>query len=267
LFPLFGKLKAAGYDGVELPLFEGDAAHYKIVRKALDDQGLKSTAVTVVPPEANPISADASVRAKAVERLKWATEMTAICGGEVLCGPFHSPLAVFTGTGPTGDEKKRAADVLHTAADNAGRMHVTLAIEYLNRFECYFLTTAAETAELVRAVDHPNFRAMYDTFHANIEERAAAPAIRSLGPVLRHIHISENDRGTPGSGHVAWVETFAALREVEYDGWLTVEAFGRALPALAAATKIWRDLFPSPEHVYLEGLKFMKSMWEKSAKR
>lgn len=260
LFPLFGKLKTAGYDGVELPLFDGDAAHYKTVRKALDDHGLACTAVTVVPPEANPISPDAAVRAKAVDHIKWATEMVAICGGKVLCGPFHSPLAVFSGTGPTADEKKRAADVLHTAADNAGRHQVTLTIEYLNRFECYFLTTATDTLALVKAVDHPNFRAMYDTFHANIEEKSAAPAIRALAPVLRHVHISENDRGTPGSGHVPWVETFKTLREVNYDGWLTIEAFGRALPALAAATKIWRDLFPNPESVYTDGIAFIRKM-------
>jgi D-psicose/D-tagatose/L-ribulose 3-epimerase len=260
-FPLFGKLKAAGYDGVELPLFEGDAAHYKAVRKAIDDAGLTSTAVTVVPPDANPISPDAAVRSKAVDRIKWAIDMTAVCGGEVLCGPFHSPLAVFTGTGPTADEKAHAADVLRTAAEHAAQAHITLAIEYLNRFECYFLTTAADTAALVAAVGHPGLQAMYDTFHANIEEKSAAAAVRSLRGILVHTHISENDRGTPGTGHVAWAETFQALKEINYNGWLTVEAFGRALPALAAATKVWRDLFPSPESVYVDGLRFVKEQW------
>jgi D-psicose/D-tagatose/L-ribulose 3-epimerase len=264
LFPLLNKLKAAGYDGVELPLFGGDAAHFKTVRKALDDAGLKSSAVTVVPPEANPISPDPAVRAKAVDRIKWAIEMTAICGGDVLCGPFHSPLAVFSGTGPTADEKARAADTLRAAAEFAATQHVTLTIEYLNRFECYFLTTAADTLALVRAVNHPNFQGMYDTFHANIEEKSAAAAIRTIAPVLRHVHISENDRGTPGSGHVAWDETFRALKEAKYDGWLTIEAFGRALPDLAAATKIWRDLFPSPESVYETGIRFMKESWAKA---
>jgi D-psicose/D-tagatose/L-ribulose 3-epimerase len=77
-----------------------------------------------------------------------------------------------------------------------------------------------------------------------------------------HVHISENDRGTPGSGHVHWDETFKALRKAKYDGWLTIEAFGRALPDLAAATKIWRDMFPSPEDVYVNGFKFIKEKWE-----
>jgi D-psicose/D-tagatose/L-ribulose 3-epimerase len=260
-FALLPKLKAVGYDGVEVPLFEGNAAHFKMVGNAISDAGLKCSAVTVMSPDANPISADAAIRSAAVNHLKWATEMTAACGGDVLCGPIHSPLAVFTGSGPTADEKKRAADVLRPASEFAATMRVALAVEYLNRFECYFLTTAAETAALVKAVDHPNFFAMYDTFHANIEEKAVAPALESLKNILAHVHISENDRGTPGTGHVAWAETFKFLKRIKYNGWLTIEAFGRAMPALAAATKVWRDLFPSPESVYTDGVAFMKRMW------
>ncbi|HEY8505115.1 MAG TPA: sugar phosphate isomerase/epimerase, partial [Gemmataceae bacterium] len=136
----------------------------------------------------------------------------------------------------------------------------------LNRFECYFLTTAADAKALVRAVNHPSFRTMYDTFHANIEEKDVAQAIRHISDVLAHVHISENDRGTPGTGHVQWDATFQTLREVNYDGWLVIEAFGRALPDLAAATRVWRDLFPSPDEVYTQGLKFMREKWAAAAR-
>jgi D-psicose/D-tagatose/L-ribulose 3-epimerase len=265
-FPLFGKLKQAGFDGVELPLFEGDAGHYKTVRRQLDDHGLLSTAVCCMMPEANPISPDAGLRKAAVERMKWAVEMTAILGGENLCGPYHSPLGVFSGQGPTADEKQRAADVLRLAADEARKNKVMLCIEYLNRFECYFLTTAADTKAFVKQVGHPNFKMMYDTFHANIEEKQAAPVIASVLDSVGHVHISENDRGTPGTGHVAWNETFQALRKGGYDGWLVIESFGRALPDLAAATKVWRDLFPSAEEVYTKGIQFIKEKWAAAAR-
>jgi D-psicose/D-tagatose/L-ribulose 3-epimerase len=261
LFPLFGKLKQAGFDGVEVPLFGGDAAHYKTIRKVLDDNGLACTAVTVANPAANPISPDPGLRQAAVDHLRWALEMEAVIGGTHLCGPYHSPLGVFSGTGPTQDEKSRAAEVLHKAADEAKKLGIMMAIEYLNRFECYFLTTAADTRALVKQVAHPNFRMMYDTFHANIEEKQVGQVIRAVADSFIHVHISENDRGTPGTGHVAWDETFRALKEVGYDGWLTIEAFGRALPDLAAATKVWRDLFPSAEEVYTQGIRFIKEKW------
>lgn len=265
-YPLLAKLKATGFDGVEIPVLEGDLAHFTAVGKEIKKNGLGCTAVSLVGPDSSPISPDASVRKAAVERLKWSIEMTAALGGEYLCGPFHSPLGVFSGAGPTADEKKWAADVLRQAGEIAQKNNVMLGIEYLNRFECYFLTTAAETAALVKAVNHPYFRCMYDTFHANIEEKQVGAAIKSLVGSFVHVHISENDRGTPGTGHVAWDETFKTLREVQYDGWLVIESFGRALPALAAATKVWRDLFPSAEEVYTQGLRFMKEKWAAAAK-
>src|SRR5262249_20149724 len=99
------------------------------------------------------------------------------------------------------------------------------------------------------------------TFHANIEEKNIPQTIASVADVVIHVHISENDRGTPGTGHVHWDETFRALREANYDNWLVIEAFGRALPDLAAATKVWRDLFRTGGEVYTKGWQFMKQKW------
>jgi D-psicose/D-tagatose/L-ribulose 3-epimerase len=261
-FGTMAKIKAAGFDGVEIPVFDGDVSHYKGIKAELDKQGLKCTTVTVVPPEANPISPDATVRAKALDRLKWAIDNNAVLGSENMVGPFHSPLGVFSGSGPTDDEKARAAEVLRKAAEYAESVKVNLAIEYLNRFECYFLTTAKDAKALVDAVGHPRFRCMYDTFHAHIEEKSPSSAIRTVAPVMTHVHISENDRGTPGTGQVNWAENYKALKDVGYDGWLVIESFGRALPDLAAATKVWRDLFPSPEEVYVKGIEFIKKNWK-----
>ena len=260
-FATMAKIKAAGFDGVELPLFDGTAEHYKTIRAELDKQGLACSTVTVMNPENNPISPDATIRAAAVDRLKWAVEMNPILGSHAMCGPYHSPLGVFSGSGPTADEKARAAEVLRQAADFAQQAKLTLAIEYLNRFECYFLTTAADARALVKSVNHPSFRCMYDTFHAHIEEKSQAGAIETVKDVFAHVHISENDRGTPGTGQVRWDEAFSALKKTGYDGWFVIEAFGRALPDLAAATRVWRDLFPSPEEVYTKGIEFIRRKW------
>ena len=265
-FPILAKLKKVGYEGVEIPIFEGDVEHYKKIRKELDNQGLACTSVGLMTPEANPIASDPALRHAAVERFKRLIEWTATLKAELMAGPFHSPLGVFSGAGPTEDEKKRGADVLRQAAEMAQKTGVKLAIEYLNRFECYFLTTAADARALVKRVNHPNVRMMYDTFHANIEEKNISEAIAGCADSFIHVHISENDRGTPGTGHVHWDETFRALRKAKYDNWLVIESFGRALPDLAAATKVWRDLFPAAEEVYTQGLRFMKQMWTAAGK-
>ncbi len=257
-FALFDVLKGAGYDGIEIPLFNGDAAHYARVGRALRERGLACTAVTVIPDQAhNPISPVATDREGAVAYLRWAVECCAAMGAEVLCGPYYQPLGVFSGCGPTEVEKDRAAEVHRTVAGIAQDAGVLLAIEPLNRFECYFLNTLHDAVEHVRRVDHPNFKAMYDTFHGNIEEKDPVGCIREHAGSLRHFHVSASDRGTPGRDHVPWDATFRALRESGYDGWLTIEAFGRAMPDLAATTCVWRDLSKSPEEVYEVGFRLI----------
>ena len=262
-FPLLEKIKKAGYDGVEIPIFAGDVEHFEKLGKVIKDNGLACASVTVIPDEEhNPISADGKNRKGAVEHLKWAIDCSAALNSDVLCGPLYQPLGVFTGEPPTEEEKHRAAEVHREASELAAKSNVALGIEFLNRFECYFLNTMADAAAHVKRVDHPNCGVLYDTFHANIEEKDPVGAISKHIDAINHVHISENDRGTPGKGHIDWPGTFKALRSNGYDGWLVIEAFGRALPDLAAATRVWRDFFPDRDGVYTEGLNFVKQQWK-----
>jgi len=259
-FPLLEKLKKMGYEGVELPCFQGEEAHFAKVGRELNRLGLGATAVTVMTPEANPVSPDPAVRKAALEHLKWAIRCTSAIGGNILCGPIHSALGIFTGDGPTEDERKRACDVIREAADEAKAANIRLAIENICRFECYVLTTASDALAMAKQVNHPSVGILYDTFHANIEEKDPVKALELIAPYLIHFHVSENDRGTPGTGHVPWDSLFAVLRKHNYSGWLTVEAFGRAMPEIAAATRVWRDLFPSPDDLCAQSLRFLNRM-------
>ncbi len=260
--PLLETLKDAGYDGVEIPLFEGAPGHYQTLGQAIKDAGLGCTSVTVLPDEAHSaISPDPASRKGALDHLTWAIECSEALGSEILCGPYHQPLAVFSGEGPTEDELAYGVEVHQQAADRAAQSNLVLALEPLNRFECYVLNTMSDTRDYVRRVNRANFGALYDTFHANIEEQDPIGCIALTGDVIKHVHISENDRGTPGRGHLDFEATCKMLRTTGYDGWLTIEAFGKSLPGLAAATKVWRDFFPSEDEVYTVGLETMKSAW------
>lgn len=258
MLPTLEKLKAMGYDGVEVPLFNL-GLDYAAWGKRLDDLGLRRTAVTVRNVEDNPISPDASVRAKGVQLNKQTLDCCAALGVENLVGPMHSALGYFSGAGATADEWKWGVDSMSQAAEHAGKVGVTLCVEALNRFECYFLNAHADAARFARQVNHPACKIMYDTFHSNIEEKDIVATLHEIKDVVQHIHISENDRSTPGAGNVNWEKNFTGLSEIKYDGWLVIEAFGLALPELAAATKIWRRMFESELKLAEEGLAFMKA--------
>jgi len=256
--PVLESLKKMGYDGVEVPMFAPDPDKFAKLGKWLDELGLERSAVTVRNAADNPISPDAKIRAAGVEANKRTLESCQALGAHALVGPYHSAIGEFTGSGRSDDEWKRGVESMRQVAEHAAKCGVTLGVEYLNRFECYFLNTAADAIKFVEAVGHPNCKTMYDTFHANIEEKDPISVIKTIQPHAALIHISENDRSTPGQGNIPWAETFKAIRESGYDGWLVIEAFGLSLPELAAATKIWRKMYQSEEQLAREGLAFMK---------
>lgn len=261
-FPLLARIKEWGFDGVELPLFDANADQLDRIARELRNLGLGCTAVCVCPPEANPIDPDPEVRKAAQAHLRQRIDWCELVGAEVLCGPIHSALGQMRGRGRTEEEWEWCVEVEREAASYAGQAGVKLSVEPLNRFEVYFLNTAADANRLVEEVSHPSFGYLYDTFHANIEERDIAASVTENAKGINHVHVSENHRGTPGTGHVRWAETFQALKAVNYDGWMTIEAFGRALPELAAATCVWRDLFDTEDNVAKDGLRFIKDQWE-----
>jgi D-psicose/D-tagatose/L-ribulose 3-epimerase len=265
-FPLFETLKKTGYDGVEIPIFGPNVPHYQRVGQALKDNGLASTVVSIIPdPEQNPISDNPKHRAAGTQYLKEIVDCCAALGADVLCGPLFQPLGVFTGNGPTEQEKAFAADVHREVAEYAQKAEIDIAIEPLNRFECYFATTQDIVAEHARRVAHPSLGIMYDTFHGNIEEKDPIGCFSKHMDLLKHVHISASDRGTPGKGSIPWVEIFKTLRAGGYDRWLTIEAFGRTMPALAATTKVWRDLSSSPQEVVTVGYQTIKEGWDAAA--
>jgi D-psicose/D-tagatose/L-ribulose 3-epimerase len=259
LFPILDRLKNIGYDGVEYFVGAPDEVAYKSVGKYSQDIGLEVTAVTVVSPDANPISESATVRAKGLERIKWSIDRAHDLGAQVLCGPFHSAHAYFISHEPFDSEYAWGAEVLHEAGQYAAQANIVLALEALNRFECYLCNTMEQLSKLVQMSNHPHVRAMFDTHHANIEEKRYNTALQTIAPHLAHVHISENDRGTPGDGHIPWDAAFAGLASIDYKGWLTIEAFSRNDPAFANAINVWRE-YNEPWHIAENGLRFIKDM-------
>ncbi len=263
---LLRDIKATGYDGVEIPIFEGDVDHYKALADLLDRIGLERTAVSAMSDPAMNLVGDAAARKAGLAYMKKTIDCAKALGADRLSGPLHSTLGLFSGAGPSAAEKKRSVSSQRAIGDHAGARGVTIGLEALNRFECYLLNTMDDLAAHVDEIGHPHIRGMYDTFHANIEEADPIDAYIRNVRAFAHIHISENDRGVPGRGHVPWKKTFKAIRDSGYDDWLTIEAFGRGLKDLAAATKVWRDFAESPEAVYREGFEHIRKGWKKAGR-
>ena len=256
--PLLPRIKAAGFDGVEVPLFRPAEFAAADIRRGLDENGLECTICSVLTGGLNMISGDASVRARTRTHMADCVRSAAEVGAKIIAGPLYSPVGLIPGRRRNADEWKWAVECYQELGPVLAQHDVTIAIEPLNRFETYFLNTAEDAVKLCDEIDHPNVGILFDTFHANIEEKDIGQAYRKVGKHLKHVHTCENDRGIPGTGHVEWPGVFQALRDLKYDGWLTIESFGFALGELSAAASIWRDIAPTPESIAFEGVKFLK---------
>ncbi len=257
--PIADRLKVIGYDGVECFIDNQAVDVYRKFGDHLTQTGLQRTSVTVVGPDENPASESASVRRQAVAHLKGVVDRAHAMGATVICGPFHSAFATFSKREPQPAEYAHSAEVLHEVGEYARQANIVLAPEALNRFECYLCNTMEQLSTLIHKADHPNVRAMFDTHHANIEEKRFPHAIQTIASVLAHVHISENDRGTPGDGHIPWDDTFRTLAELKYNGWMTIEAFTRNDIDFANSINVWRE-YNDPWDIAENGLIFIKAM-------
>lgn len=259
IFPILDRLKEIGYDGVEFFVGSPDKAVYKRIGDHAYNIGLEVTTVMLVGAEENPIDPSPTIREKGLEKLKWGIDRSHDLQSQLICGPFHSAFTTFAKRAPQEEEYNRSAEILHQAGEYAEQAGIILAPEAVNRFECYLCNTMEQLSHLVNKVAHPSVKAMFDTHHANIEEKKLKDAIHSIAPILGHVHISENDRGTPGSGHISFDEVFADLATVNYKGWLTIEGFTRNDPDFANSIGVWRE-FSEPWDMATNGYKLIKEM-------
>jgi D-psicose/D-tagatose/L-ribulose 3-epimerase len=258
--PLIKKAKEMGFDGVEIPMLELDAINIEKTKKELEENGMECTGSLGLSIDTDITSDDETIRRKGIEYLKQCVKVTSELGSDVLSGVIYTAWGKIVGRARTDEEWKRSVEALKEVCQYAKNYGVTLAIEPVNRFETYFLNTAADAIKLVKDVGEPNIKIHLDTFHMNIEEKDFYKPIKEADGQLYHFHCCENDRGVPGTGHVDWKGVFKALSEIGYDRWLVIESFVPEMRKIAASIAIWRKIAPSADAIALDGLKFIKKM-------
>jgi len=267
--PVIKKAKAFGFEGVEIYVAptQIDTFDKEKVRKALQNAKLGCIGCTCLDEQTDVTSSDEATRRRGINHLVKSAELFSELGGNLVTGVTYGAWGKLTGKGPTQDEWNRSVECLKEAARRVRNREVTFGVEAANRFETYFLNTAADAIRLVKDVDEPNVGVHLDTFHMNIEEKNYYNPIVSAGELLCHFHCCENDRGVAGTGNVNWNAVFKALSKIHYDKWITLESFTQDIEAVAASTAIWRQIAPSADALASDGLRFLQSMEDKYLKK
>jgi len=255
---LLPRIKENGFDGIEMFIHEPARVKSTEIRRGLEAAAMGCTFCSVLPSGVSMDSEDAGIRKQAKDYMAACMNTVAETGAEVFGGPFYTPLGEKPGRRRNEDEWKRVVECWQELAPLAESLKLDIAIEPLNRFETHFLNTTSDACALVQQIGHPRVGILFDTFHSHIEEKHPNQALRKAMPHVKHFHASENDRGTPGTGHVNWTGILGTLKQSKYDRWVTIESFGSTIKEIAAAACIWRDLAPSNESIAFEGVAFLR---------
>ncbi len=259
---LIEKGRSLGYDVVEIPIEHEDDIDYAKTADAYARAGVDCSLCAIMGATRDPSHEDPDIQRNGVAYLKHCVEAAARLNAINLVGPLYA--AVGRQWQATPDQRRRDLDRcaknLKEVARVAEDRGVTLAIEPLNRFETSFINLTDQAIELMHMIDSPRVKVMMDTFHANIEEKSLGRAIEAAGKDFVHVHANENDRGTPGTGHLPWQDLAAALKKINYGGPLVIESFSTEVKEIARAAAVWRPLAPSTDGLAREGLAFLKKL-------
>ena len=248
-----GGAAEAGLDFVEIPLLRPESMDITATRALLDRYGIGCTCSLGLPKAAHLPSAPE----KAQSFLESAVDVAAGLEAPVLCGVLYAHLGTLTGRPPEQEELEDVARVLKNVARYAAERGVSLGVEAVNRYETYLINLAEQANAMLDRVGEPNVFVHLDTYHMNIEEKGFYEPIVATGPRMHYIHLSESDRGTPGTGNVHWDEVFRGLKAIDYDGYLVMESFAAINEDLAGATALWREV-SDPETLIRDGLGFLR---------
>jgi len=181
-------------------------------------------------------------------------------GCNTLTGVTYSTLGYRTGAPPTEAEYDNIVKALKPVAKRAGDYGMTLGLEPCNRYETHLLNTAKQTIALMARIGEPSMTIHLDTYHANIEEKGFEAALADGAGKVRYVHLSESDRGVPGSGNIDWKSVMTALKASNFSGDLVCESFVNMMPQLASALSVWRPVARDRAEVLEIGVSYLRSL-------
>ncbi|GAB3921028.1 sugar phosphate isomerase/epimerase family protein [Mucilaginibacter myungsuensis] len=260
---LFPKIKAMGFDTVEIAVEDPALIDGQTVKEALDKYQLKAIVCGAFGPTRDLTSEDPAVHANCFNYIKECMDLCALWDTKFFAGPMYSAVGKARMLSP---EKRKmewylAVANLRKVCQMAADRGLEIAIEPLNRFESDLVNTAADALRMVNDIDHSAAKILLDGFHMNIEEPSIEQAIKTAGDKLIHVQVAENYRGTPGTGQVNWDAYKRGLDAINYQGTISIESFTPDNKELAQAVCIWHPLAESQDKFASEGLAFLKQQF------
>ena len=257
---LFPKIKEMGFDVVEIPVEIPSKIDGKLVKKALDDNGLKATVCGAFGPTKDLTSDDVALHENCFTYVTDCFELCNLLETEFLAGPMYS--AVGKARMVSQEQRKiewdRAVNNLQRVCEMAKANGLSVALEPLNRFESDLINTSKDVMRLINDINQPNAKVLLDGFHMTIEEQNIREAIQLVGDKLIHVQVSENHRGIPGTGLTPWSDFRKGLEDIDYKGSMVIESFTPEIEELAGAVCIWKTLADSQDQFASEGIQFLK---------
>ena len=265
----FGQFKLAkeyGFDMYEIAIEDWNTINADDIKKAMAETGIEVNTICGCFGDTRDVSSDdPTVRENGVKYINDMVDLAAEIGAEVVAGPIYSAVGKARMTTP--EEKAQqwdwAVENLQKCADYAASKGIKLAIEPLNRFETDMINTAEQGLELQKRIGRDNVGFMLDTFHMNIEESNIPDAIRSVGDKNYTFHACAGNRGTPGEDNFDWQAIKKAFDDIGYDKYVVIESFTPDCVEIAKAASLWREFAPSSEYLCRNGVKFLRSVFDK----
>lgn len=254
------KAKELGFEVIDLAIGHPFEFPVQAVLEEKDRTGIQCVTTTTLGADTDLISPDPAIRQRGIEHMKKMVDINRILGSKILAGVIYAGWGCLSGKPRTEQEWEWSVNAMREitqyAADNWDGI---LAVECVNRFETHFLNIAADGVQYCKDVGMPNIKVHLDCFHMIREEKSFAGAVKTCGKeYLGYVHVNENDRGIPGTGLVPFEEFFRALKEIGYDGPLTIESFDPSFEETNRNCAIWRSFAPSGEALAVEGLADLK---------
>lgn len=261
---LFPKLRDMGFDAVEIPVEDPGLIDNKLVKRALDDHGLQGIVCGAFGPTRDLTHEDPAVHQQCFDYLEKCFDLCNAIDATFLAGPMYSAVGKARMVPPKQRKKEwdLAVSNLHKVCEMAGPRGLSIALEPLNRFESDLVNTAEDVVRMAQDIDHPSARVMLDSFHMTIEERDIEQAILTTGDKLIHVQVSENYRGTPGTGLTPWEAFRSGIEKVGYRGVISIESFTPEIKELAGAVCFWKNMAESQDAFASDGLKFLKNLFD-----